>query len=668
MSDSAEKRNRRLEEVIPAAYNNFQANYCRNPSCVNFGVPPRRLDPAAQTTHPSKLGEYRLLGSVGETALICSACERKAYPLSNEGLALEIHRLRTANGILTPESCPREKCRNHHRSVVDFPDDYYGHGTSGSGAVRKRCKLCKSTLTIGDHRRRKPFGAVNKDIVLDIVNRGALNAIMRKLDIHPETLYGRIDFIHEQMIAFESFKLRALRAPGWKRYHYALATDAQDCMVNWVSRERRIAIQLSTITTAENITGFIFRTDVNFDPTTGDIVKQFISMLERKEFDIPEGLGPSHRFVLPSFLRAVAHVLKSEENYADLSKDRRDELLEEIEQLLPDFDADQAPGSDNPVSGALIKKQYTAIAHFRLIAEMLPIDADLHLMSDPEGSFVLAEPIGFAQALKQQRADLTFITFDKQLSNPKKKALVAEYKRKVQKLIDELGDSKDAGTVRREFIARHGARMGKNAFGVPAEWWEVPIATMYEPNKRVGIAHQRSGTLMDDPEQHRLDLLDRASLHAADSFFNVMRQRVSYLHRPGQSRSTGSHYNSFQPYRPDMLQKIVDIARVYFNWVEPRPFRTGRKFESMDHQPNASGHERMETDPKEAKRRLRREEYSTPAMRMYLARGPIRLETILNTDWRAKLSSSTQRRAPSRKREAPPRISRTAPDTQLELR
>lgn len=28
-----------------------------------------------------------------------------------------------------------------------------------------------------------------------------------------------------------------------------------------------------------------------------------------------------------------------------------------------------------------------------------------------------------------------------------------------------------------------------------------------------------------------------------------------------------------------MVQKVIDIARVYFNWVEPRPFRLAETFE-----------------------------------------------------------------------------------------
>jgi hypothetical protein len=112
------------------------------------------------------------------------------------------------------------------------------------------------------------------------------------------------------MVAFEAFKLRALRKPGWKRKRYALAIDEQDPMVNWSSRDRRIGIQLSTISTADNFTGFVFRTDVSFDPAIGNVVKHFDQLVRTGDFSAAEGLGLSHRYVLPSFFRAVGRGLR----------------------------------------------------------------------------------------------------------------------------------------------------------------------------------------------------------------------------------------------------------------------------------------------------------------------------------------------------------------------
>jgi hypothetical protein len=122
-----------------------------------------------------------------------------------------------------------------------------------------------------------------------------------------------------------------------------------------------------------------------------------------------------------------------------------------------------------------------------------------------------------------------------------------------------------------------------------------------------------------------------------DSFFNVMRSRVSFFHRAGLKRSSETFYNPFQPYRPDMVQKVADIARVYFNWVEPRPFRVTRSFKGKLAKEHSSATEYLEKVSKENDRQERRESYTTPAMRMFLASSPIRLETILYTDWHEKL-------------------------------
>jgi len=143
-----------------------------------------------------------------------------------------------------------------------------------------------------------------------------------------------------------------------------------------------------------------------------------------------------------------------------------------------------------------------------------------------------------------------------------------------------------------------------------------------------------------------------------------MRQRVSYFHRAGLSRSSGSFYNAFQPYRPDMVQKIVDISRIYFNWVEKRPFRLSRKFKGLMPTEFDTGHEEMETVHDETERQTRREQFSTPAMRMFLAAAPIRLDTILNTDWRKKLKGLTASAPRPRRRpkDAPAAPTRRQPE------
>lgn len=232
------------------------------------------------------------------------------------------------------------------------------------------------------------------------------------------------------------------------------------------------------------------------------------------------------------------------------------------------------------------------------------------------------------------------MAFDKDLSNPKKKSLVAAFKRDMEQFIEEVGSMDTPTDLRRAFIARYANKLGRESNGVWANWWSIPIATMYEPNKEVGILYQRPLPTTEETEDRRLALLNRTSLHSVNSFFNVLRQRVSYFHRPGFSRSSGGHYGA---YNPEMVQKMLDISRVWFNWCEARPFRLAKKFKALDPQPHDPWHDKIDNAFAEQQRQTKREEFTTPAMRMYLAKNEVRLETILYTDWLTKLSEAAMR-------------------------
>lgn len=640
MSNSSKRKRRRLADVLPPPKTEIQANFCRNPRCWNFGIAPLP-EPRRKHKSPDEdlIGYYSLVTSAGGTALKCSICGRTASMISNVALAAELTRLRTANGILTPDSCPDKLCENRDRPAHDHPGEYHAHGRTRFGSERLKCKRCKSTLTLGSHFRAKTGASVNKDIVLDLVNRGALRAIMRKCSIGANILYDRIDFIHEQMVAFEAFKLQQVRrAKGKHRRHFSLATDGQDHQVNWATRFRRYGIKVSTISTADNLTGFVFRTDVNFDPTTGDVVKHLADLLSKGDFEVEDGLGLSRRYALQSFFRAVRYALRARRTS---SPDPRDEyLLSELNRLAPDTEDDNPTTITSPIHGVMVSNMYTAIAHFMLIAETLPPDADVHIMTDPDFNFVAATPVGLKELLSTKRADLTFVHFNKDVTTPGKQQRVADYKRKLEEFAAGCDPKWDATQVRHAFIDQYAIHLPKGHVGVQASWWRLPVQTKYEPDRCVGIFYQRP---IHDPEQDHqrtIELLDRSSLHSVDSFFNVMRQRVSFFHRAGLSRSSQSFYNAFQPYRPDMVQKIVDIARVYFNWVDPRPFRLSRKFEGKVAKEHSNFNEKLEKVSDENERRERREAHSTPAMRMRLAKSPVRLETIVYMDWRSKLFPS----------------------------
>jgi hypothetical protein len=311
------------------------------------------------------------------------------------------------------EGCQKTDCPNHNKPVNVFPAGYWKHGKTAAGKPRMRCRHCGSTVVAGHRHLTMRRRAVNKHIVLDLVNRASLNGIMRKHRIGPKTLYERIDFIHEQMSAFEAAKLRSLREnPRFAGRRFALCTDGQDHMVNWLSRDRRIAVHLTCLSTADNLTGFVFRSDLNFDPMIGDIVEDFERMLKSGEFEDPERLGLIGRYVLPAYFNALRFELERRIRAKENDPKEKGDLLalgrlqEELDRIDPPSTAtdEDELASDNPISGAVISRTYTALAHYMLIDEMMPALADIHHSTDTDGAVTMALFDGDAEAIYRRQS------------------------------------------------------------------------------------------------------------------------------------------------------------------------------------------------------------------------------------------------------------------------
>lgn len=121
-------------------------------------------------------------------------------------------------------------------------------------------------------------------------------------------------------------------------------------------------------------------------------------------------------------------------------------------------------------------------------------------------------------------------------------------------------------------------------------WLKYPHPDKSEPDKRVCWLTDL-GNYTDD---HAGRLYLRASLHAVDSYFQLARRRLTMAERPyGSASNQGRTWNGYGAYKPQNLAKVLDILRVYYNFC---PIK-GRK--------------------------------ETPAMKLGLARGPVKAEEIL---------------------------------------
>jgi hypothetical protein len=121
-------------------------------------------------------------------------------------------------------------------------------------------------------------------------------------------------------------------------------------------------------------------------------------------------------------------------------------------------------------------------------------------------------------------------------------------------------------------------------------WVEHPFPNMGEPEKAMCYLTDIQGY----DEDHLAWLYNKASLHAIDRFFMQVRRRLSLLERPiSSSANLGRRWFGYGPYKPVMVGKLLDIIRVFYNFVE-----VGRNKQ-------------------------------TPAMRLGLAKGKITVENII---------------------------------------
>ena len=95
-------------------------------------------------------------------------------------------------------------------------------------------------------------------------------------------------------------------------------------------------------------------------------------------------------------------------------------------------------------------------------------------------------------------------------------------------------------------------------------WLEFPAPPVNEPDKMVCHLTDTGGL----GTFHLARLYSRASLNGIDRYMMQLRRRLSLLERPiHTSSNSGRRWYGDCPYRPEMIIKVLDIMRVYYNFV-----------------------------------------------------------------------------------------------------
>lgn len=97
---------------FPRAYKSYQINYCKNPRCPNYGVPPTAPKKKANGEYKKDIGSYKVSvtrskrkDKVTVKTLTCKLCKSACTLFSNKGIVQEVERLQSIYR-LNALSCP----------------------------------------------------------------------------------------------------------------------------------------------------------------------------------------------------------------------------------------------------------------------------------------------------------------------------------------------------------------------------------------------------------------------------------------------------------------------------------------------------------------------------------------------------------------------------------
>lgn len=561
-TDSTEPASR-----IPPAVNGIQINFCKNPLCLNFGRP---ASPEPQKRGPSgprdSSDSYTISGdSRGRTSISCKLCGEIPPIKSNLAISEDLARM---SEYLIPKlipSCPSETCPNHSVNI-STPKTYYSFGKTKSGSKRYRCRECGTTFAIGGTTLRQKRPEVNETVFKLLVNKMPFNRIMEVAGISAGTLYGKIDFIHQQCLAFAANQERQLQEISISRLY--LSVDHQDHVINWKKANEKRNIVLSAIGCADNKTSYVFGIHVNYDPNLD------AELIEEESLALGDDnlRAPFRRYA--RVWRAQDYI-DSLENRAKKKQTKRylqDSIQETYDVSIgrEDVEVSETPSVETglPYAGMQVHSEYTMYAHFFFLRQILKNVGKIRFFLDQDSGIRAACLSVFWTEVLEKRCDAFYVRVNKILTVNQKRRIKAQSVR-------ELADFRESSAAY-EPLTDHDLRhiVIKDRLDDLVDigkwhdrWLFYPFPDMSEPEKAICWLTDLQDRAYD--KDHLAWLYSKASIHGIDRFFMQVRRRLSLLERPISTPSSdGRRWYGYSAYNPAMVGKLLDIFRVFYNFVE----------------------------------------------------------------------------------------------------
>lgn len=583
---------------IPPAVAGVQVNFCKNPTCANFGVSPRAYTPKGRPLAAADATDRDAYvrtgsGTPNTPFLQCLLCGEALTLKSNQAVTEEADRL-LASLSVTEACCPDESCANH-TVPVETPKRYQSFGKTAVGSARYRCKACGHLFSVAKKATlRQRNSAVNRMVFSLLMNKGHMRRICEVAQINAVTLYQRIDFFHRQCLAFAAHRERHLLDGSLPIPRLYLAVDRQDYVVNWSNQTDRRNVTLHAVASADDHTRYVFGMHLDFDSRLdpGEVEKDAAVVGDLET--IPALRKYARVWLQADYSDALRQHWKDQ--HAAKKRRRSGTLVDSIQSTYDAAaargDVEQAPTMDFdtqlPKRGMQTHTEYTLYGHFFFLKRLLSGVEKVRFFMDQESGIRAACLAAFHERVKQRTADAFYVRINKDFT-------VNERRRAVAKSRDDFDIAKQRypgmtdSEVEVALIQERLAQM--TPLGKWSDRWVIhPFPSMSEPEKAMCYLTD----LGDYQSDHLARLYAKASLHAIDSYFMQVRRRIGLLERPIRTASSQLRtWYGYSPYNPEVIEKMLAIFRVFYNYV------------------------------------LVGKDKKTPAMRLGLAKAPLDIEDII---------------------------------------
>lgn len=535
---------------LPFPIFGIDINFCRNPQCDLFAEPP---DPYIRKGRPSsKVKQNRprgkVIGSADQKTFQCGACGQSSIIKNNGAVVEEYRRLRERFQAEPPppDFCQKQACDNHGKRLSENPALYRKSGRTATGTQRYKCKACLTTFTVGSRIRRQHRSSTNGDVLWMITNGMPISKISDFSGLCPRDVYRKIDFIYDRVVDHTARREGSFESVAWSTVGRRFATDSQTLHLNWPNKKTRAQIAVQHLCTAHANTGYIMAAHLGLDPSV-------------ELPDIEARMAAAGDFSLPRAFRSQARVWSETEFKAYLNKITRGVQIHPLE--APDVDLDL----QLPHRGSLLRQDITQLAHAFLLRHFLGKgDERFVFVLDADSGLALSFVSAFAMWVKQARADVIVVQFDKHKSNDERNMLVGDGKAALE-LATGVKQANWAALEMDEKFQRtdtaiEGLLRG-HLLGEPFAW---PFHTKSEPHRRIRILTDRP----DMEPDRRARLMRLATLRSVDAYFHKVRSNIRFAARPAHTPSgNGQAWDRHYLYNPETMVKIIEIYRFVHNWI-----------------------------------------------------------------------------------------------------